>query len=101
MSVSDIQDTARTNGQAVKGAAATAAAEGAEAVRGKAERAKQALQDTARKGAEAARTQAAAAGRKLTQVTQDQPMASLGTTLAVGLLAGFVIGLFVGQATAD
>ena len=97
MSVSDIQDagqdTARANGAAMKDAA--------EAARGKAAKAKQALQDTARKGAEAARTQAAAAGRKLTQMTQEQPVASLSTVLAVGLLAGFTIGLFVGRATAD
>jgi ElaB/YqjD/DUF883 family membrane-anchored ribosome-binding protein len=97
MSVTDLQDAAqdaaRTNGASLK--------EAGEAARNRAAKAKQALQDTARKGAEAARTQAAAAGRRITKMTQEQPVASLSTTLAIGLLAGFTIGLLVGRATAD
>ena len=93
MSVTDIQDVGQDTGRTL--------GNGAEQVRKRTERAKQALQDTARKGAEAARTRAAAAGRRLTQAAQEQPMASLGTTLALGLLAGFTIGVLVGRATAD
>jgi hypothetical protein len=37
----------------------------------------------------------------VTAAAQERPVASLSTVLAVGLLAGFAIGLFVGQATAD
>jgi ElaB/YqjD/DUF883 family membrane-anchored ribosome-binding protein len=97
MSVSEIQnaveEATRKNGAGLEEAAAE--------VRTRATRARQALQDTARKGAEAAKTQAAAASRRLSQAAQEQPMASLGTTLAVGLFAGFVVGLMVGRATAD
>src|SRR5262249_9199438 len=99
MSVTDTQGVGglRPNGTGLKDKAKA----GGAAAKDKAGRASQALQDAARRGAEAARTQAAAAGRRMTQVAQARPMESLATTLAVGLLAGFAIGLFVGRASSD
>src|SRR5438045_3973681 len=92
MSVSDIQDattaTPLRNGDDLAPGASTRAA-----------RAKQALQDGARKGAEIARTRAAAASRKVSEATQERPLASVSTALAAGLLAGFALGLCAAQAS--
>jgi ElaB/YqjD/DUF883 family membrane-anchored ribosome-binding protein len=105
MTVSDIQDAgqepARANGVGAS-QKDQAGPEGAppQRVREVTEKAKRALQDTARRGADAARAQAQTAGRKLTEAAQERPMASLSTALAVGLLAGFAIGLCAGQMSA-
>jgi ElaB/YqjD/DUF883 family membrane-anchored ribosome-binding protein len=98
MSVSDMQDTAQAKGRPAANGLGEAAANEAKAGGQAAAKAKQVLQDATRRGAEAARAQAAMAGRKLTQAAQERPMESLSTTLAVGLLAGFLIGFFVARA---
>ena len=98
MSVSDIENA----GQAARASAnglGKAAAKEAKAGQQAAAKAKQVLQDATRRGAEAARAQAAMAGRKLTSAAQERPMESLSGALAVGLLAGFVIGFFVARAS--
>jgi len=97
MSVSDFDDAGKAARVGANGLADAAAKE-AKGGGAAAAKAKQVLQDATRRGAEAARAQAAMAGRKLTSVAQEKPMESLAGTLAVGLLAGFVIGFFVARA---
>jgi len=93
MSVTDIENASPDTGRAAAAKPSPKADGLAQNSKIAAAKARQALQAGARRGATAARTQAAAAGRKLTQVTQERPLASVSTALGVGLAVGLVAGV--------
>ncbi|WP_297691845.1 hypothetical protein [Phenylobacterium sp.] len=98
MSVTDIQDAGPQGGRT-----AQLRAKGervAQAAKAKTAQARAALNDGARRSVQVARDQAAATGRKLSAVTQERPLTSLSTAIAVGLLVGVALGLFASQASA-
>lgn len=98
MSVTDLQDAGPQSGRT--GQLRAKGDRVAQAAKAKTAQARAALSDGARRGVQAARDQAAATGRRLSVVTQERPLASLSTAIAVGLLVGVAVGLCAGQASA-
>lgn len=98
MSVTDIQEMGQETGRA---ASRQRKGDGlAQSSKSAATKAKQALQAGARRGAAAARTQTTAAGRKVSLVTQERPLASVSTALGVGLAVGLLAGVCAARSMA-
>ncbi len=90
MSVTDIEEKARQIGNGV-----------AKDVPEKTARIRQTLEDGAKRGAKMAREQTAAVGRRVSQTTQEHPLASVSSALGVGLAAGVILGFCLAQAFRD